>query len=636
MNKRNFKLFLPIILLLLFGVTSSSCADSLSFLSPILSEDEFEDETFENTDKNFDESFSESVDQPPVETFLQQTDDLLQNDTDIFPSTEDSEEAIPPKYTDEDKKDTLPSLPPQEDISPDEIYSTVEIAEKTVYLFEGDCHPLKFTVDSTNSTTSDIIWQSATGAIDVSDEGIMTAKKQGYDIIRANGGKDFVEIRILPKEMPTISVNTNNTPITSKDIYVPCTVSLDTTNEEFCISDATAGIRIRGNSTARYKKKPYRIKFDTKTNLLGMNNGAECKSWVLLAEWLDNSMIKNAACLTAAPLLLNEYSSDWRYVRLKIDGKDNGVYLLAEQNQINKNRIDIEEAGMDFPELASGYLYEIDASFTDNDNYTGHDGAFILDYSSYVKDRSIIDLEGDAYTENCSHDIPYVQYIFIKNDGLSDEQYSFAQNYLLSVFKIVMSATYDEEYYVFDENFNLKTAPEGATAEDVISAVIDIDSLARMYLFNELVCSNDEHWKSFYMWVDFSETGTGKLTFGCPWDHDGTVTQWSEDPSNVVYKETEGYFSAKRNLWYVAPMKHEWFTSKVKTIWQETYEDSNSFDLAFSIIDEISVNYQKEFKIEKAIWNRADRQSSRATEVYEWFDARVAWLNSVFGEQKIR
>ena len=60
------------------------------------------------------------------------------------------------------------------------------------------------------------------------------------------------------------------------------------------INEASAGIKVRGNSSAYYgdvsqilaNKVPYRIKFDKKTNMLGLNNGAECKSWVLLkSDW---------------------------------------------------------------------------------------------------------------------------------------------------------------------------------------------------------------------------------------------------------------------------------------------------------------------------------------------------------------
>ena len=49
-------------------------------------------------------------------------------------------------------------------------------------------------------------------------------------------------------------------------------------------------IRGRGNSSWEYPKKPYKIKFDSRTSLLGM---AKAKDYVLLAEYNDKSLIRN-------------------------------------------------------------------------------------------------------------------------------------------------------------------------------------------------------------------------------------------------------------------------------------------------------------------------------------------------------
>ena len=44
-----------------------------------------------------------------------------------------------------------------------------------------------------------------------------------------------------------------------------------------------AGIRIRGNSSAANPDTaPYKLKFNTKRNLLGLNGGNDFKTWVLL------------------------------------------------------------------------------------------------------------------------------------------------------------------------------------------------------------------------------------------------------------------------------------------------------------------------------------------------------------------
>ena len=96
-------------------------------------------------------------------------------------------------------------------------------------------------------------------------------------------------------KIPVISVTTApDDMIASREKYTSCVVDVFNCDEKLEINEASAGIKVRGNSSAYYgdvsqilaNKVPYRIKFDKKTNMLGLNNGAECKSWVLLkSDW---------------------------------------------------------------------------------------------------------------------------------------------------------------------------------------------------------------------------------------------------------------------------------------------------------------------------------------------------------------
>ena len=101
-------------------------------------------------------------------------------------------------------------------------------------------------------------------------------------------------------KIPVISVTTApDDLIASREKYTSCVVDVFNCDEGMEISEASAGIKVRGNSSAFYgdvnkilsNQVPYRIKFDKKTNMLGLNNGAECKSWVLLKS--DWDLIRN-------------------------------------------------------------------------------------------------------------------------------------------------------------------------------------------------------------------------------------------------------------------------------------------------------------------------------------------------------
>ena len=482
--------------------------------------------------------------------------------------------------------------------------------QRYLTLFAGDSFDLDYGIVG----EGDVRWTSSDACVSVVD-GEISALGEGSAVI-CGGGADVCYVRVLPEEPSRLYVDAGGVAITSKEEYVTCRISVDSDNDAHDLSSLSAGIRVRGNSTSRRPKKPYRIKFESKQNLLGMNGGAKCKSWVLLAEYQDDSMIRTSSCLSAAEMILDEYASDWRYVSLYINGEYVGVYSLCEQSQINGYRIDIEEAGEDSPNVRSGYLFELDAS-------PPHDGKILVSYSDF----QVTDLLGKTYTHSTNDDKIYgLMRYSLKNDGCSDAQRAFAERYIQNVLRILYAATYQGVYYGLDSDAGLILSSY-TTAEETISAVIDVESLVRMYLFSELICNGDEYKKSFYMYVDFSEDGTGLLTFACPWDFDGAIVKWN----TYDYQSPNSYFAACRNLWYVMAMKNEWFFERVCKTWQELYNAHQGFwSLAYGI-RRISSAYAQDFTMDAKLWARQYDQAAEAEKTAKWFVARIAWMNRQFG-----
>lgn len=143
----------------------------------------------------------------------------------------------------------------------------------------------------------------------------------------------------------------------------------------------SGGIRHRGNTSRDYPKKAFAMKFNSKNSVLGM---PAHKRWVLLANWLDHSMIRNAVAFNIAEAI--EYA--WRYsggtiepgipwnvhgqnVELVVVDKDGdahhvGNYYLCEQIKIDDNRLNITspdgaDTGTDYKQY--GYLFEIDGNY---------------------------------------------------------------------------------------------------------------------------------------------------------------------------------------------------------------------------------------------------------------------------------
>lgn len=488
-----------------------------------------------------------------------------------------------------------------------------DITDDIFYMFEGEMRLLNFSVQTPENATGSVNWSSSNDCVIV-EHGVVYAQKEGYSVV-SGGGESSCIVRVLPKTLPVLNINVEGASITSKEKYVTCTVSMRTSNEEYCFENAAAGIRLRGNSTLTKPKKPYRIKFDSKRNLLGMNEGAKFKSWVLLAEWFDASMIHNSTSLSLASEILTEYTSDWRYVNVYLDGVYQGVYLLAEQSQINENRVDIEEAGADTKNIRSGYLFEQE---------NGSEDPFLtIDVRSYQYTNFL----GETY-------VPHVQnfHFELKNDDTTPEQEAFAKRYLQNVFDAIYMATYEGRYMAIDENGYLVPS-DAKNAEEAIRALIDIDSLARKYIHSELTCNWDDRQKSYYTHVDFSENGTGLLTFSCPWDFDHAFYRWKY----YTYANTEEYFAACRNVWYVMLLNHDFIRERIAEIWAEIYYGTNGFDSTLDMMLQITRNYEKDLRIDAEMWNRTedlpDEVSDRITEVakcYQWLLKRIAWLNKQF------
>ncbi len=170
----------------------------------------------------------------------------------------------------------------------------------------------------------------------------------------------------LPRStLPTFCITTS-APVESKDNYVNGALQIvqgQGTPEG--LYNGSIRIRGRGNSTWAMDKKPYRINLDVAGSLLGMP--ATAKNWVLLANYADKTLIRNAVGLEVSRYLGMPYASPFRFVDVILNGDYQGSYLLTDQMEVRENRIDIEEGqGENVP---GAYLVEIDGFAPAEDFY---------------------------------------------------------------------------------------------------------------------------------------------------------------------------------------------------------------------------------------------------------------------------
>ena len=111
---------------------------------------------------------------------------------------------------------------------------------------------------------------------------------------------------------------------------------------ELAWSGLVESLRGRGNTSWLQEKKPYSMTLAREADLLGMG---QAKEWILLANALDPSHLRNKAVYDLAAEAGMVYTPDCQWVDLYLNGDYAGLYLLSERNEIHPDRVELQEAG---------------------------------------------------------------------------------------------------------------------------------------------------------------------------------------------------------------------------------------------------------------------------------------------------
>ena len=99
-------------------------------------------------------------------------------------------------------------------------------------------------------------------------------------------------------------------------------------------------IKTRGNSTWNLDKKAYQIKLSKEAGLLNM---PAAKHWILLANAIDDTLMKNELVFGYAERYTCVPSIRGEFIDLYINGDYLGNYYLCEKVEVGKNRLDIAD-----------------------------------------------------------------------------------------------------------------------------------------------------------------------------------------------------------------------------------------------------------------------------------------------------
>ena len=429
--------------------------------------------------------------------------------------------------------------------------------------------------------------------------------------------------------LPVVHISTEEkSEILSRDNYVNCLVEIMNCDDIYKLT-ASAGIRVRGNASAYYgdieqiRNNPvsYRIKFNEKQSVLGLNGFAQCRSWILLRTYeagvRDHLAYKIAKAINGGEY----YVSDSTFVQLYVNEKYAGMYLLCEQTQENSQRIDITEAKNGYEGTDIGYLVELDNYASEDD-----DPFFLLNYSL----EEITDIEGTAR-------VPVKYSYSVKNDLYSDEQLKYIERYFEVAWEIPMRAIKYGEYYTFDEELNLVPAQDMfSSAFECINAVIDVKSVVDMYMTYEIVNDQDVGGGSFFFAVDFSEESKyPRLTMVAPWDFDWAYSDYHSEADGGLYAakfkdelfihgdKSHIAYGDRSNPWLILFYSADWFRELVKEKWNERLEYIRE---ALDEVENTAVDFSDDFNKD------GTRRAAKAVTNVNWARERVDYLDTLWGQ----
>ena len=162
--------------------------------------------------------------------------------------------------------------------------------------------------------------------------------------------------------LPTVSIHTLDGVIPfDKETDITASISVIADGEQYLLAEPGT-IRERGNYSRTFPKKPYRIKFDKKRNVL--DAPAKAKKWTLINNYGDKTLMRNLLAFELSKRMGMPYTPYGRAVDVMLNGEYKGCYQLCDQIQVNKNRVEITEMtpqDVSGNALTGGYLFEVDA-----------------------------------------------------------------------------------------------------------------------------------------------------------------------------------------------------------------------------------------------------------------------------------
>ena len=244
--------------------------------------------------------------------------------------------------------------------------------------------------------------------------------------------------------LPTVVINTQNAKdITSKEEYIPSNIYIISEDGTNLLSTTETGIRGRGNASWSFPKKPYKIKFAEKHQVLG--SPANDKKWTLINNYGDKTLMRNILAFEVSRRVGMAYTPFCTPVDVILNGEYQGCYQLCDQVETGKGRVDAKD----------GFFIEIDA---------------------YANTEAVYFYSAKGIPVTVKHP---------DDDKITPEQLTFIKNYFARMENSVFSSNYK------DKNTGYRK-------------YLDLDSFLKNFIVGEFCGNTDTYW-SVNMYKDAAD-----------------------------------------------------------------------------------------------------------------------------------
>lgn len=397
----------------------------------------------------------------------------------------------------------------------------------------------------------------------------------------------------------------------------------------FLFHEGAGDMNGRGNYTWLQPKRPYNFRLERGVYLplFGLGEG---RHWTLLANYMDETRVRNIVALNLARELGISHTSRIRPVDVFINGDYAGVFDLVERRSLNHavNLFDLEAAtfaanglnlsgfprgGVHAPE--PGTVKYVDIPFNPEDISGGYllemqfPRRYMRQYSGFVTARGApVNLRAPELASRAQ------------------------MEYISGFFQALEDAVYSETGY--------------NAAGVHFSRYLDMQSFALMYVFSEFIMDVDAANSSFFMYKD---AGGEKIFAGPPWDFDFTLgalaAAFGEDFRDpTLWWVNRGYIDMNPENGphlLAALYSHEIFREYALRIWREEAapairvlvgldEPTDDLRSINAYIQEIAASRE----MERIIWPLPTGRhfSYQSPYLQDFARARFLFLDSFWGE----